>query len=141
VSDNPVKDFNDLLARLDALTEDAAAGEADPIIVDYLRTTRERVVQLRHRVSEDRRTAERFPEEGEVRLVVEGEALAAEIRDRSDTGFGLVVDKAVAPDTYARLDIDGPHEGLIYEGIVTHCQQEEGRFRVGLDVFSSLRIG
>lgn len=141
MSDNPVKNFNDLLERLDALTEDAGAGPVDPVIVDYLRATRERVVLLRERVAEGRRVAERYDTEGEARLVVRGEALHVEITDRSATGFGLLADSPVPPETYARLDIDGQYEEEIFEGLVTHCQPDEGRYRIGLDVVSSLRIG
>ena len=141
MSDNPVKNFKDLLERLDALTEDAGAGPVDPVIVDYLRATRERVVLLRDRVAEGRRVAERYDMEGEARLVIRGEALEVEIIDRSDTGFGLMADQPVAPETYARLDIDGQYEEQIYEGLVTFCQAQDDRYRIGLDVVSSLRIG
>ena len=141
MSDNPVKNFNDLLERLDALTEDAEAGPVDPVIVDYLRATRERVVLLRDRVAEGRRVAERYETEGEARLVIRGEALEVAIIDRSATGFGLVADQPVEPETYARLDIDGQYEEQIYEGLVTFCQAQDDRYRIGLDVVSSLRIG
>lgn len=141
MSGNPVKNFNDLLERLEALTEDAEAGPVDPVIVDYLRATRERVVLLRERVAEGRRASERYQTEGEARLVVQGEALHVTIADRSATGFGLLGDTPVAPETYARLDIDGQFEEEIFEGLVTHCQPEDGRYRIGLDVVSSLRIG
>ena len=113
MSDNPIKNFNDLLERLDALAEDAGAGPVDPVIVDYLRATRERVVLLRERVAEGRRVAERYETEGEARLVIQGEALHVDITDRSATGFGLLADSPVSPEAYARLDIEGQYAGEV----------------------------
>jgi len=141
VSENPVQNFNDLLERLDALTEDAQAGPVDPVIVDYLRATRERVVLLRERVAQGRRAAERYETEGEARLVIRGEAIQVAVRDRSETGFGLVADEPVATEAYARLDIDSQYRQEIFEGLVTYCRGEEGRYRIGFDIVSSLRIG
>jgi len=141
VSQMPVNNFNDLLERLDSLTEDAAAGPIDPVIVDYLRATRERVVLLRERAAEGRRASERYETEGEARLVLEGKAIQVEITDRSATGFGLLSSTPVETETYARLDIDGQYEEAIFEGLVTNCQSEGDRYRIGLDVVSSLRIG
>lgn len=141
MSDSPVRNFNDLLARLDALAEAAEAGPVDPVIVDYLRTTRERVALLRERVGEGQRLASRSETDDEARLVVHGKALPVRIRDQSAAGFGLVAGEPVAPETYARLDIDGVDGGEIHEGLVTHCEAEGDHYRVGLEVVSSLRIG
>jgi hypothetical protein len=137
-----VESFEDLLARVDHLIRAAESGPIDPVVVDYLHTTRERMVRLRERVQEDRRTAPREPERTEARLVSQGEAILVRILDTSETGFGLWSPERVPPDTYARLDIDGDSQEVIYEGLVTHCQpDDEHGYRVGLDVVSSLRIG
>ncbi len=141
MSDNPVNNFSDLMDRFDALIEDAGAGPVDPVIVDYLRATRERVVLLHNRVAEKRRVAERYETEGDARLVIGGEALEVAIVDRSATGFGLLADEPVAPETNARLEIDGQYQEQIYEGLVAYCQAQDDRYRVGLDVVSSLWIG
>lgn len=137
-----VESFQDLLARLDQLVEAAEAGPIDPVVVDYLRTTRERMVRLRDRTQENRRTVPREPEIAEARLVSQGEAILVKILDTSETGFGLWSPEKVPPDTYARLDIDGDSQEEIFEGLVTHCKaDDEHGYRVGLDVVSSLRIG
>lgn len=141
MTDEPVRNFNDLLARLDALAEAAEAGPVAPVIVDYLQTTRERVAVLRQRMGEGQRLATRFKTDGEARLVVHGQARHVRIRDRSAVGFGLVAGEPVAPETYARLDIDSEDAGEIYEGLVTHCEAEGDRYRLGFEVASSLRIG
>ena len=141
MSQEPVRNFNDLLERLDALVEAAEAGEVDPVLADYLRATRERLVLLRERKPGGQRLAERYEATGEARLVVRGYGIPVRIRDRSATGFGLVSDEPVDPETYARLDIDGAHEEEMYEGLVTHCQPEEAEYRLGFEIISSLRIG
>ncbi|MEF8792658.1 PilZ domain-containing protein [Thiohalorhabdus sp.] len=141
MSEPSVRNFSDWLAHLDALVEAAEAGPVDPVIVDYLRTTRERVVVLRERMAEDQRLAPRHETNGEARLVVHGQALSVRIRDRSAGGFGLLAGEPVDSGTYARLDIDGEQAGAIHEGLVSHCQVEGDRYRVGFEVVSSLPIG
>jgi len=138
---DPVRNFADLLERLDALAEAAEQGPIDPVITDYLRMTRERVIKLRERVREERRTDTREEATGEGRLVVHGVAHHVTIVDRSASGFGLLADQEIAPETYARLDIDRESEEEIHEGLVTYCRREDERFRIGLDIVSSLRIG
>ena len=136
-----VTNFKDLLDRLDALTEAAEAGPIDPVIVDYLKTTRQRVALLPQRMAEGRRLSPRHASDGEARLVVRDRTLPVRIQDRSETGFGLLAEEPVEAESYARLDIDGQQEGEIYEGLVVHCEAEGGSYRIGLDVVSSLRIG
>lgn len=141
MTDRPVSNFNDLLERLDALVEAAEAGELDPVLVDYLRASRQRLVLLRERTPGGRRLAERYETTGEARLVVRGYGMPVRIRDRSAAGFGLLAQEVVDPETYARLDIDGQDAEEIYEGLVTHCQPEDGEYRLGFQIISSLRIG
>lgn len=141
MSGGAIAGFEDLMARLDALIADAEGGAVDPAVVDYLRATRERVGLLRNRVGEGKRVSERHATEGEARLVVNGRALPVAITDRSYGGFGLVAGESVPGETYARLDIDGQFEQEIYEGLITYCRPDEGQYRIGLDVVSSLRIG
>lgn len=129
------------MGRIDGLVEAAEAGELDPVLIDYLRATRDRLVTLHERDQEGRRLAERYDANGEARLVVKGQGQSVWIRDQSATGFGLIADVALSPDTYARLDIDGANAQVIYEGLVTHCEPEAGAYRLGFEVISSLRIG
>lgn len=141
MSGGAIGHFEDLMARLDALIADAERGEVDPVVVDYLRATRERVALLQERTGEGRRVGERNAAEGEARLVINGEAVPVVLSDRSEGGFGLLADASVPTETYARLDIDGQFEEEIHEGLITYCRPEGGRYRIGLDVVSSLRIG
>ncbi|MFP4560591.1 MAG: hypothetical protein ACLFRB_06600 [Thiohalorhabdus sp.] len=141
MTEDPVRSFDDLLARLDRLADAAEQGSIDPVITDYLRMTRDRLVRLRERTGEERRLAPREEDRGKGRLVVHGVAYPVEIVDRSATGFGLRAFEELTPETYARLDIDGESEEEIHEGLITYCRAEGDGYRIGLDIASSLRIG
>lgn len=135
-----VESFEDLMTEVDRLIAEADAGRVDPVVVDYLRRTRERLETLHQRAEADRREAPRFETEGEARLVVNGEPFAVSIQDSSAEGFGVLSPQPVAVDTYARLDLEGDEGPEMYECLVTHCQAEGDEFRLGLDAFSSLRF-
>lgn len=135
-----VSSFEDLLAEVDRLVAEADSGPVDPVVVDYLRRTRQRLETLQQRSEADRREAPRFEERGEARLVVDGEPFAVTILDTSAEGFGVLSPKPVAVDTYARLDMEGEEGPEMYECLVTHCLAEGEQYRLGLDAFSSLRI-
>ncbi len=139
---DPVQNFQDLLQRFDDLLESAAKGPIEPEVVDYLRSTRTRMIRVRERTGEERRAAPRHPEAGTGRLVVAGKDHPVQILDGSETGFGLLSPVPVEPDTSVRLDIDDGREAEIYEALVIYCaRKEEGQYHLGLDIFSSLHIG
>jgi hypothetical protein len=136
-----IKNFADLLNRFDALVESAEAGPVEPEVVDYLRQTRTRIVHLRGSLQDGgRRESPRHPESGQGRLVVGDQALTVSIVDVSDTGFGVLSPQPVEADTAVRLDLDGEQDLAMYEALVTYCAPEGEHFRLGLDIFSSLRI-
>jgi hypothetical protein len=137
----PLADLDDLFDRLDELLRAAEAGGLDRAVIDYLRSCRERAQRMTESGPEDRRIPVRLPEYGRARLVTRDEAHQVELLDHSAKGFGLRCPVPVAEGDYARLDIEHGLSSDIYECVVTHCHPEGSAFRVGLEVFSRLRIG
>lgn len=139
---DPVRNFEDFLERFDELLEGAAEGPIEPEVVDYLRTTRTRLLQLRERTGRERRSEPRHSEWGQGRLVVGAQDHPVRILDGSGSGFGVLSPVRVEPDTPVRLDIDGEHAIEVYEALVTYCARKgEGEFHLGLEIFSSLHTG
>jgi len=142
MADEPVRNFADLLTRLDTLVEAAEAGPVEPPVVEYLRQTRTRLVRLRESLRDgERRVSPHRPEAGQGRLVVGDRTLPVTIVDGSDGGFGVLSPERVEPATPVRLDLDGAQDLAMHEALVTACLPTGDQYHLGLDIFSTFRIG
>jgi hypothetical protein len=136
-----IHDLDDLLHRISGLIQAADRGGVDRAVLDYLRSCRDRARRMGETAADDRRIPVRLPEYGRARLVTRDEAYEVELVDHSAQGFGLRSPVAVSEGDYARLDMEHGLRSDIYECVITYCHPEAGSYRVGLEVFSYLRIG
>jgi len=136
-----IADLDDLMRQLGHLLEAAERGGVDRAVVDYLRSCRERARRMGEAGAEDRRIPVRLPEFGRARLVTRDQAHEVALVDHSAKGFGVRSPVPVAEGDYARLDMEHGLRSDMFECVITYCHPDGGGYRVGLEVFSRLRIG
>lgn len=134
-----VESQEDLLNQFGELVAAARSGRAFPLsLTHYLHNAHQRLNYFLHN-REKRLSTRATAEEGRTAtLTWNGKSAEVKVVDSSPFGVGILADQAVEPDQVVAFHTtDRNGRDRTYECLTIHCRAQEGRYYIGLEIFTS----